>query len=101
MTPVVIVPKSNNEKRLWIDFRSLNSITRTYLWLIQNVEDIFSRLGKAKFLTTLDQRAGYHHILLNEDAIKKTAFILPFGNYEYLEVPFGLAQAPGSFSKIS
>ena len=94
--PVVIVPKFNNERRLCVDFRSLNSITRIYLWQIQK-EDIFSRLGKAKVSTTLDLRAGYHHIALNEDAIKKTAIILPFGKYEYLKVPFGLAQVPAYF----
>ena len=47
--------------------------------------------------TTLDLRAGYHHIALNDDAIKKTAIILPFGKFEYLKVPFGLAQAPAYF----
>ena len=70
-SPVVIVTRSNGEKRLGVDFRALNSITRTYLWPIPRVEDIFSLLGKAKLFTTLD---------LDDDAIKKTAFILPLVN---------------------
>ena len=64
------------------------------------VEDIFSRLGKAKFFTRLDLRAEYHHIALHEDAIKKTAFILSFGMYEYLKVPFGLVLAPAYFQNL-
>ena len=79
--PVVIVLKSNGENRLCVDIRALNSITRTYLWPIPRVEDIFSMLGKAKLFTTLDLRTGYHYIALDDDTIKKTAFILPFGKF--------------------
>ena len=43
-------------------------------------------MGKAKFFTTLDLRSGYHHIALDDDAIKKTAFVTPIGKYEYLKV---------------
>ena len=98
--PVVIVPKSNGEKRLCVDFRALNKITRTYIWPMPRAEDIFAKLGKAMYFTTLDLRAGYHHIALDKDAIKKTGFCLPFGKYEYLKVPFGLAQAPAYFQNL-
>ena len=64
------------------------------------VEDIFAKLGKAKFFTTLDLRSGYHHIALDPDAIKKTAFVTPLGKYEYLKVPFGLAQTPAYFQEL-
>ena len=30
----------------------------------------------------------------------KTAFCTPFGKYEYLKVPLGLAQAPSYFQKL-
>ena len=63
-------------------------------------EDIFVKLGKAMYFTTLDLRAGYHHIALDKDSIKKTGFCLPFGKYEYLKVPFGLAQAPAYFQNL-
>ena len=98
--PEVIVPKSNGEKRLCVDFRALNSITRTYLWPVPRVEDIFSMFGKTKMFTTLDLRAAYHHIPLDRDVIKKTAFILPFGKSKYLKFPFGFAQAPAYFQNL-
>ena len=31
---------------------------------------------------------------------KKTAFVTPLGKYEYLKVPFGLAQAPAYFQNL-
>ena len=57
------------------------------------VEGIFSKLNGAKYFTMLDLRVGYHHILLDKPSIPKTAFNSPFGKYEYVKVPFGLAQA--------
>ena len=64
------------------------------------VQDIFAKLGKAKYFTTLDPTSGYHHIDLGKGSIKKTAFIVPWGKYEYLKVPFGLVQAPAYFQKL-
>ena len=66
--PIVVVPKGDGGKRLCMDFRALNAITRTYVWPMPRVEDMFAKLGKAKFFTTLDLRSGYHHIALDEDA---------------------------------
>ena len=64
------------------------------------VEDIFSKLNGATSFTTLDLRAGYHHIPLDKPFLPKTSFNSPFGKFEYVKVPFGLAQAPAYFQKL-
>ena len=64
------------------------------------MEDIFLKLNGAKYFSTLNLHAGYHHISIKEDSISKTAFTSPFGKYEYLKVPFGLAQAPAYFQEL-
>ena len=53
-----------------------------------------------KVFCTLDLRAGYHHIPLDEESIPKTTFTLPFGKYEYIKVPFRLVQAPAYFQAL-
>ena len=55
----------------------------------------------AKYFTTLDLRSGYYHIGLSENSKAKTAFITPFGKYQFEVVPFGLAQAPAYFQTIN
>ena len=54
----------------------------------------------AKVFSTIDLRSSYHHITLGESSRAKTAFVTPFGKYEFLMVPFGLAQAPAYFQLL-
>ena len=68
--------------------------------MLPKVEDIFSKLNGVKYFSTLDLRAGYHHIPLDYSSIPKTAFSSPFGKHEYVKVPFGLAQAPAYFQEL-
>ena len=60
----------------------------------------FTKLSRATNFTTLDLRAGYHHIPLDKPSIPKTAFNSPFIKFEYMKVPFVLAQAPAYFQEL-
>ena len=71
--PIIVVPKADGGKFLVIDYRALNKVTWKFMWSMPKVEDIFSQLNGAKYFSTLNLHAGYHHIHLNEDSIPKTA----------------------------
>ena len=45
-------------------------------------------------------RSGYYHISLSENSKAKTAFVTPFGKYQFEAVTFGLAQAPAYFQQL-
>ena len=100
LAPIIVVLKGDGGKCLVIDYRALNKVTRKFVWPMPKVEDIFSQLNSAKYFSTLDLRAGYHHIGLTTDSIPKTAFTSPFGKYEYVKVPFRLAQVPAYFQEL-
>ena len=87
-------------KTLVIDYRALNKVTRKFTWPMPKVEDIISKLNRATYFTTLDLRAGYHHIPLDKPSIPKTAFNSPFRKFEYMKVPFSLAKAPAYFQEL-
>ena len=100
LAPIIVLLKGDGGKRLIIDYRALNKVMREFVWPMPKVEDIFSQLNGAKYFSTLDLRAGYHHIGLTADSIPKTAFTSPFGKYEYVKVPFRLAHAPAYFQEV-
>ena len=98
--PIIVIPKGDRGKCLVIDYQALNKVTRKFIWPMPKVEDIFCQLNAARYFSTLDLWAGYHHIPLDEVSISKAAFISPFGKYKYIKVPFGLAQAPAYFQEL-
>ena len=61
---------------------------------------MYAKLKGAKVFSTIDLRSGYHHITLGKSSRAKTAFVTPFGKYEFLMVLFGLAQAPAYFQLL-
>ena len=61
---------------------------------------MYANLCGAKIFTTLDLCSGYYNIVLDNEWKAKTAFVTPFGKYEFNAVPFGLAQAPVYFQQL-
>ena len=52
--PIIVVPKGDGGKCLVIEYRALNKVTRKFTWPLPKVEDIFSKLNRATYFTTLD-----------------------------------------------
>ena len=98
--PIIVVPKGDRGKCLVVDYRVLNKVTRKFTWPMPKVEDIFSKLNRATYFTTLDFCTGYHHMPLDKSSIPKTAFNSSFGKYEYVKVLIGLAKALAKFQEL-
>ncbi|KAJ1028332.1 hypothetical protein NDA18_002996 [Ustilago nuda] len=99
-SPMLFVPKKDGGLRLCVDYQGLNEITvknRTPLPLIE--EQLFL-LRKARIYTKLDLRAAYNLIWIAKGDEWKTAFGTQLGLYEYLVMPFGLANAPAHFQSF-
>ncbi len=56
--PVLIIDKKDGTKRLVVDFRILNRVTRKDRYPKTNITETLDSLGKAKFFTTLDLAAS-------------------------------------------
>ena len=61
---------------------------------------MYAKLRGAKVFSTIDLRSRYYYIALGKDSRAKTAFVMPFGKYEFLMVPFGLAQGSAYFQLL-
>ena len=115
-SPIVVVPKKSApgeppKRRLCVDFRKINELQQEVITAgktkgqisihpLPKIDEMYAKLKGAKVFSTTDLRSGYHHIALGKSSRAKTAFVMPFGKYEFLMVPFGLAQAPAYFQLL-
>jgi hypothetical protein len=58
---------------------------------------LFDQLSKAKVLSKIDLRSGYHQIKIRPQDIPKTMFSTIYGLYEYLVMSCGRTNAPAYF----
>lgn len=99
-SPMVIVGKKDGGMRLCVDYRKLNSVSKSDAYPMPRVDELIDRLGPAKFITTLDLTRGYWQVPVHADSQEKTAFTTPFGLFHFKVMPFGYQGAPATFQRL-
>ena len=98
--PVLFVKKKDGSRRLCIDYRALNKVTKADAYPMPRIQESLDRLANATYYTSLDATWGFWQNPVRSQDVQKTAFNTRYGSYEFLVTPFGLKNSPSAFQRM-
>ncbi|GMG15062.1 unnamed protein product [Phytophthora fragariaefolia] len=100
-SPIVIIIKKNGvDIRLCIDYRLVNSLTRLTVYPMPMINGLLEDLDKVLWYCSLDMVSDFLVVSMTERARKISAFITPFGPFEWTRMPFGLQNARQIYQRL-
>ena len=97
---LLVIRKPGKEPRVCFDARAVNSITISDEYPPHRIDALLSRLKYCVIFSSLDAASGFWQIPIKEKDRHKTAFRTETGVYHFLVMPFGLKNAPATFTRF-
>ena len=96
----LIVQKKDGTARFCVDYRALNAATKTDPFPLPNINDTLNDLSGSEVFTTVDLQSGFWQVQMAPEDRDKTGFSCEEGHFRYKKMPFGLKNAPSTFSRM-
>ena len=96
---VTFADKKTGDRRMCIDYRSLNRLTVPDRFPLPRIDDCLDRFARATVFSKIDLRSGFHQIRVAPAHKPRTAFNTRFGSFQFRVMPFGLCNAPSTFQR--
>lgn len=98
--PIVLIKKKDNTLRFCADYRSLNKQTIFDPIFMPRMDEVLNKVSRARYISKLDLTKGYWQVPLDKDSRQKSAFITPFGHYQFTVTPFGMMNSGATFVRM-
>ena len=100
-SPITVVVKPGGKDiRICSDLRAINKICVFDPYEMPRIDDILDQVSQAKFMSTIDLTKGFYQVGLDPESRQKTAFVSPFGQFQYTVLPFGLQNSSSTFMRL-
>ena len=94
-----LVPKPDGSFRPIIDLKKLNQFLIVPLFKMETLFSIIAALQPQEWITKIDLKDVYHHILAQVNIRKYFRFVVAGVIFQFRVLPFGLSTAPREFTK--
>ncbi|MBW0555502.1 hypothetical protein O181_095217, partial [Austropuccinia psidii MF-1] len=98
--PVLFVKKKDSGLLLCFDYCKLNAVTRKNKYPVPPMNQLLTVFNGSSIFSKIYFCGAYNLIIIKEGDEHLTCFRAKYGSYEYLVMPFGLANAPSSFQNL-
>ena len=99
-SPVLFIAKKNGKLRFCVDYRALNKLTVKNRFPLPTMDVLMDKLHGSRIFSKIDLQSAYHQIRIHPNDIEKSAFVTPFGLFEYTVLPFSMCNASATFQSL-